>query len=141
MIEVKDEVSIDVVKFEPTKGSEFTVDLEKFLTYNGGVVNAKVSGSDKAGLSGHRKTSSEGLYKGSSVQMIDMYSSGKWSLFYFKDGETFKTDWEYDAGRNDVSLPADQKVTENIVPLSGAVNGMAHVQSAAPEWPICAVRQ
>ena len=142
IVPVFDEIKIDPIsKFEKTGTTEFSVDLEKFLTYNGGVTNAKLTGNDKAELSGHRKSNSDGLYKGSTVQMIDMHSSGKWSVFYFKDGATFKTDWEYDAARNDVSLPADQKVVENIVPIEGASTGMAHIQSPTDPETLITIRR
>lgn len=144
IVPVFDEVKIDAIqKFDKTGTTEFSVDLEKFLTYNGGVVNAKLSGSDKATLSGDRKTlsSSEGLVQGESIQVIDMYSSGKWTVFSFKDGATFKTDWEYDAARNDVNLPADQKVVEKTTPIVGPTTGMAHVPNPTDPETLVTIRR
>ena len=70
-----------------------------------------------------------------------MYSSGKWTIFYFRDGTTFKTDWEYDAARNDVNLPADQKVVEKTTPIVGVNTGMAHVPHPTDPETLITIRR
>jgi hypothetical protein len=96
-----------------------SIDLELNMNYSGAVVDAELFSTTitdfktKVELSSHRKLRQTGQYLNTVINVQDMFTWGKWSVFLYKDNAGIdQIDWEWDGGKTE----AAGTTIENIKP-------------------------
>lgn len=125
----------DVVAMQPLQDIEKVgdkIDLEKHVEYSGAVTDGMLEttlGTDKVELVSSRKMKQPGLFEDTSINVLDMYTHGKWTVFHYQDGSNKQIDFVWDAAKRDTASP----VVDEINPVTGTYYGFSHIPPTTSE--------